>query len=238
MTWGDSPPPQRDARSVVGLVVPASNAVIEEDVRRHLGGGTGVLAARVGGGHELDAELLSRMAEEAEVEVAKLVEARPGAIAYGCTSGSFFGGTTYEHELRERLAVAAAGIPLVTAAGAVTEALRATGALRVGFASPYPAEVHARGCEHVTVQGFSLAGDACLGIADNHVIAGLPDEDLIALVGRVGASADAVLLSCTGLPTADRIVQLEAAAGVPVVTSNRALAEALRTRLAEGGVVP
>ena len=218
------------ARPRVGVIVPASNGVLEEDLREHLGASAVVLGARVGGGHMLGEELLEAMAVEARTEVGKLAAADVAAIAYGCTSGSFFGGPGYERELTVDLQEAAGTIPLVTAAGALVEALTASAAAQVGFASPYPEDIHARGVAHVRAHGFEVTADACLGVADNHEIARLDDDTLGELVASVAAHADAVALSCTGLPTAGRVRRLREIAGVPVVTSNGSIAAALQRR--------
>lgn len=214
------------ARPRVGVIVPASNGVLEEDLRQHLGDGALVLGARVRGGRELGEELLAAMAVDARAEVAKLVAAQPAVVAYGCTSGSFFGGPGYERELAGALQEAAGAIPLVTAAGALVEELSTVGARRVGFASPYPEDIHARGVAHIGAQGFDIAANACLGVGDNHAIAQVDDATLRALVTAVATHADAVVLSCTGLPTAGRVRQLRELAGVPVITSNGAIAAA------------
>ncbi len=63
------------------------------------------------------------------------------AIAIACTGASYLCGAAQEDVLVERWS-AAAGVPVVTAAKAVTAALKLLGARRIGLASPYPASLN------------------------------------------------------------------------------------------------
>lgn len=214
--------------ALVGVVVPSSNAVLEEDLRALLGADFAVLGARVGSGTQLSHEVLTAMASESRREVGKLAHAEPLAIAYGCTSGSFFAGPGYDRQLQDELESSSEGIPVITATGAAVAGLRSLGADRIGFASPYPEAVHELGCRYFADEGFAIAADACLGVADNHRIAALDHATVERLVADVCARGiDAVFLSCTGLPSAAHLDRIRSAAGVPVLTSNLALANAI-----------
>ncbi|MEV5300054.1 maleate cis-trans isomerase family protein [Amycolatopsis methanolica] len=121
----------------------------------------------------------------------------------------------------------------LTTSGAAVEALRSVGAQRVAVVHPYAPAVGRRlhtyltahGCEITRITGFALAVDEVPDVQPEEV------TDLI----REGDSptAEAVFVSCTGLPTYDVIAPLERELGKPVVTANQATMWALLRAVGE-----
>lgn len=211
---------------IVGVIVPSSNCVLERELRSFLGDGANILGARVGSGQHLDDGLLLRMAEEAVREAAKLSLASPDVIVYGCTSGAFFGGPMFAEELGIRLQNAAGGIPVVNAASAAADSLQSLGARTIGLATPYSARMHQLCIDFYSEMGFDILADACLGLDTNEAIHQVSDTALNELVRDISSrKPDAVFVSCTGLPTAERLRALTEAVNRPVVSSNSALAD-------------
>ncbi|MGH8861787.1 MAG: maleate cis-trans isomerase family protein, partial [Jatrophihabitantaceae bacterium] len=152
--------------------------------------------------------------------VQDLQAANPASYGYACTSGSFVNGRAGEAHLVE--AMRAAGAPAaVTTSGALLSALAQGGATRVSVATPYDAAVTARLEAFLDEAGIQVAGRAHLGLETG--IASVPYARTAQLVMAADDdTADAVVVSCTNLPTYDLIAPMERLLGKPVITANEA----------------
>lgn len=161
------------------------------------------------------------VADDAEMTRAtrSLIAARPGVVAYICTSGSFVGGLAGERRTRE--VMTAAGAPqALTTSGALLDALGVLDAHRVAIAAPYVEEVGERllaflrdaGHEPVSLVSLGLSGDIP-SVTGDRVIQMAVDADR--------PDADAVFLSCTNLRTFDVLEEIETRLGKPVLTANQ-----------------
>ncbi len=166
------------------------------------------------------AEVVSdeKMVQEAARSV---LAPEPSVVVYACTSGSFVGGMAAERRLCD--VITDTGAPTaVTATGALVQALAVFDARRVAVATPYVADVTA----HLHAF-FAEAG--VLTVASSHL--GLLGEiwrtsytevaDLIRAADH--PEADAIVVSCTNLPSYDVIAPLESELGKPIVSSNQAM---------------
>jgi maleate cis-trans isomerase len=224
-----------DPRQRVGVIVPSSNTVVEPELAGLLPPALTMHVARVGMGGDLVAAI-GAMADDLLPEVRKLAQVEPSALAFACTSASFYDGEGSDVALCEQIAEAA-GAPATTATTAGVWALRELGVERVVFCSPYAADVHRRGVERFEAAGFDVVAGDHLGLSKNAEICTTAPEEVAALVRRSWvADADAVFVSCTGLPTADVLAPLSEELGRPVISSNAALARhvaALTARVRE-----
>lgn len=150
----------------------------------------------------------------------EVAEAAPGVTVYLCTSASFVGGLAGEAELRSVMERAGARRALTTS-GAILEALGALGARRVTVATPYDTDLTARLGAFLSEAGHDVVGTACLGLGED--IWRVSSASVRELVGALPhGDADAVVISCTNLPTHRAIPQLEQTVGLPVVSANLA----------------
>lgn len=150
----------------------------------------------------------------------------PEVVAYGCTSGSFVGG------LQGQAAIVAAlrsgGYDhAVTTSGALLAALAALEADVVAVATPYDEPIAARLAGFLDEAGIAVSGLHSLGLSGR--IWTVPYQRTAELIRRaardrltVGRSPQAVVVSCTNLPTRPLIAPLEAELGIPVITANQA----------------
>jgi len=146
--------------------------------------------------------------------------ADPRVTVYLCTSASFVEGLAGERELVSVMERAGARRALTTS-GALLEALEALGARRVAVATPYDAELTARLCDFLAAAGHEVVSSALLGMGED--IWRVSSESVEELVGALPlADAEAVVISCTNLPTYDVIPALERSTGLPVVSANLA----------------
>jgi maleate isomerase len=150
----------------------------------------------------------------------EVAEADPGVTVYLCTTASFVAGLAGEARLRAVMEGAGARRALTTS-GALLDALSALGARRVAIATPYDAELTARLAAFLAEAGHEVVGTARLGLRGDiwrvnsasvrELTEALPLED-----------ADAIVISCTNLPTYDVLPGLEQRFRVPVVSANLA----------------
>jgi maleate cis-trans isomerase len=166
-------------------------------------------------------EGLEEMTGEALRAGALLATAKVDVLIYGCTSGSLIRGVDWERELVSGIE-AETGVPTVSTAGTVVEALRALGLRRVGVATPYTDDINGLERRFLEAQGFEVESIHGLGLVDNHEIAAVPPGSIFGLAEEAAAGSDGVFVSCTNLPAASLVHELEARMRRPVVTSNQA----------------
>lgn len=157
---------------------------------------------------------------------------RPAAFGFACTASSYLVGAT-----REAAIVAAAearfGYPVVTAAAAIADTLRAAGARRIALISPYPPTLGDAALAYWRGQGFdaTLGGNVAIAGTDTRGIYALSSADARAALAALGdLSVDAILVTGTGMPSLPLIAAPPPGAP-PIVSSNLALAQALLARI-------
>lgn len=172
--------------------------------------------------HRVDA-LLDLGGHERLVEGARTLAAehRLDTLMWACTSGSFVFGWDGAHQQVERLAEAT-GLPTSSTSLAFVSACRALGVSRVSIAASYPEDV----AEHLRT--FLRSGGVevtALGSHDIYTAAEvgtLGRDEVIAMVaGADRSDAEAVLVPDTAMHSLSWLPDLEAAAGMPVLTANQ-----------------
>jgi maleate isomerase len=149
-----------------------------------------------------------------------LITVAPSVFAYGCTSGSFVHGVRGERALVE--AMCEAGAPAaVTTSGALLEALAYLNLRHVSVATPYDRQVTERLRSFLREAGVDVVGGSNLGLTTD--IWKVPYARTADLVREAdNGRAEAIVVSCTNLPTYDIIAPLEAELGKPVISANQA----------------
>lgn len=187
--------------------------------------GVRVFTSRVPIAEVVTPAALAAMRDHLAEATARLVPGSPlDAVAFSCTSGTVAIGVD---NVRAAVARARPGLPVHTPIEAGARALDALGARRIALLTPYLEAAgdlisgffETSGVDVLSRATFALDGDrqmnrvtpACLIEAGKHCLADTPE-------------AQALFISCTGLATADVVEAIEAATGLPVVTSNQALA--------------
>jgi maleate isomerase len=210
-------------------VVPSGNAVAEPQLSRMLPEGVAPFYTRLPLRGSSEAELLG-MLDGLPGAVRLLADADVDLLIFDCTAA-----TTYSRSLRTTIADrmrTEAGTAAITTADALVAALGALETRNPVMLSPYVPGPHRREIEFITSYGFTVVAEAALGIDTNTEIAALqPDELHDFVIDNRHADADAYVLSCTALRSAELIEVLEKDLGRPVITSNQAMAwYALRQR--------
>ncbi len=215
----------------VGLLVPSVNTVVEPEFWRLTPPTASVHSARMRNsvcGVD-DARQMLAHAERAADEVGS---ALVDVVAFACTASSFVDGRDGEAALRESIA-AAAHAPAITTSGSVAEALESLGSRRVALYTPYPAELNDHEEEFLATHGVDTLCAYGLGITAAVEIADVASDELREFVDGQPPpdDADTIFLSCTNLATFEVIRPMEAAYGIPVVSSNSATFAAVARRL-------
>jgi maleate isomerase len=220
-------PPQVDyaTRARLGVLVPSGNLVAEPELRAMLPAGVGLFVTRLKLTGSSEQELLG-MLDTLEAGTALLADIAPDAIAFHCTAVSTFA-PRMAGQIRARMDGTTGGRILALAtADAILAALTALRARRVLLVTPYIAPVHQREVDYLTASGFQVTGGGCMDVATNAGMALIPPETIAARVRAEARDvpADVCFISCTAIRSAAVIEPLEAALGIPVITSNQALA--------------
>ncbi|WP_118136690.1 aspartate/glutamate racemase family protein [Oceanicella sp. SM1341] len=212
-------------RACLGLVVLQSDETIEQEFRRLLPvDGTALYATRIPSAAEVSAGTLARMEAHLPAAAALLPPSIDfDVVGYGCTSGATVIGPARVAELVRGSSTARQVTNPISAVMAACDAL---GVRRLGFVTPYVAEVSAAMRAALEAHGLAIAGFGSFEEAEEAKVARIhPASVLEAAIATGGAqSCDAVFLSCTNLRTIDVIAAAEATLGVPVISSNLALA--------------
>jgi maleate isomerase len=150
-----------------------------------------------------------------------LAELGPEVILYACMSGTFLAGNARHAEMGARIRQET-GIPGITTATAVLDALRELTAKRIFMITPYPNHINDQEAQFLAHHGIEVSGYDSFLHQDSLQNTRKSSADTAALVLKNRQDADAVLISCTNLKTMDRIERLESELGIPVISSNSA----------------
>ncbi len=203
-----------------GVLIPATNTTCEIEYSRLLPPNLQVHVGRLGKGGDtpfspsLDTDLAyqSKMLGQAKVEVVALAQ----------TSASLFD-DGYDAKAKELMA-AGAGVPALTSAEAIGEAVRALGANRIALVSPYSAQVIGRAkAYYETRYGLSVVAMEGFGATDAYAIGGLSADNATGAFVRIDRPEIEILVVPGGnFPTMRHIAGWERRFGKPVITTNQA----------------
>jgi len=215
-------------RRRIGMLVPSGNIAAEPQVNAMLPAGVGLYTTRLPLTGSSQAQLLA-MVENVEGPARLLADARVDLIAFNCTAVSTFD-MSMESAIKRRIAEAT-GAQVTATSEALVMALRALGVKRLVLVTPYIQPVNDREVAFFGASGFEVLAEAGMGIDTNAEMGRLPADTWVDFVRRHRDDrADAYLVSCTAIRSAEVIEEIEAAMGRPVLTSNQALAwHCLRT---------
>ena len=203
-----------------GVLIPSTNTTVEIEYSRllpatlqvHVGrlksSGTGPFAPSL----DADVDYQSHLLGTAKVEVISLAQ----------TSASLFA-DDYDEKTTARMAKAA-GVPAITSAQAVGEALCALGTTRVALVSPYSQAVIER-ARHYYESKYGLHVVALEGFAatDSYMIGKLGPENARDAFARINSQEiEAFVVPGGNFPTMSFVPAWEREFGKPVITTNQA----------------
>jgi maleate cis-trans isomerase len=171
--------------------------------------------------HRVDALLDLGRAERLASGASELAAARPDAVMWACTSGSFVFGP--EGARNQASGVAAAlGVPASSTSIAFVDALRQLGLHRVAVAASYPKDVARHFVRFLMAGGAEVVSMGSHGIITAAEVGTLRTDQVVAMVKAADhPDAEAVLVPDTAMHTLAIIEELEAAICKPVLTANQ-----------------
>jgi len=223
--------------AALGLIVLATDETLEPEVGPLLHwAGRSLYHARIPSQPEVTRETLLQMEADLPAVAALLPPSvNFAAIGYGCTSAATVIGP---ERVAAAIHTAHPGVPVTNPISAVIAACQALGVKRLGFLTPYVAEVSAAMRTMLEKNGLEIDGFLSFEEGQEKIVARITEASVLDAVVALGAgNCDAVFTSCTNLRAFNIIEQAEAAIGKPVLSSNSALGwHMLRLAGVSGGI--
>ena len=213
------------SRASIGMVVLASDYTIEHEFRTLIDmPGVDVFEARIRNDPQVTPETLAAM-EPLLTSTAELILPgdRVDVLGFGCTSASMVLGSERIDTLLRAAKPDARTTNPIAAAFAAFDAL---GARRIGVLTPYRRDVNEIVHAYITRHGYEVPVFGSFNEEMDPVVATIDADSLIAAIDTIrdGYDLDAVFVSCTSVRLADSVASIEARTGLPITSSNHALA--------------
>ena len=213
------------ARAAIGLLVLATDQTMEHEFRHLIRlPGVAVYGARLFNDADITPETLRDMRDRIAPAAELILPAiHLDVMAFGCTSASMALG---EDELFRQIRRARPEVACTTPVTAAFAAFKALGARRIGVLTPYSPEVNEVVRNYLNRHGAEVAAFATFDRRDDREAARISVDSIAAGIAELARSArlDAVFVSCTSLRLAERIDAIEADVGIPITSSDHALA--------------
>ena len=222
-----------DAPRVV-VVSPPGNWAVEQELRAVIGAAARIefVPFDVVGAGSYEQDLLERIRgylDTMEGLLAAKIAVPPEVLVLGHTGCSYLAQTQRPGWLDAVLN--RSGAPkIVTAVGAVEDALRGRSIGRVELITPYPPSVHGLACQYWRARGLDVVLEGSMAGANGaRSIYDLTEADVAAFIRaradlRTGsARPEAVVISGTGAPSLGILDELTAELGLPVLSVNHSM---------------
>jgi maleate isomerase len=212
-------------RAAIGLLVLATDQTMESEFRRLLRqDGVALYESRLWNDAAITPATLRAMRERITPATELILPGcRLDVVAFGCTSASMELG---EEEIFRQISKARPEVACTTPVTAAFAAFEALGARRIGVLTPYSAEVNAGVQAYLTRRGADVAAFATFDKQDDLEAARIAPDSIAAGIKQLAGSTplDAVFVSCTSLRLTEIVADVEAEIGIPVTSSDHALA--------------
>lgn len=220
------------AKALFGVAVPQANPIVEPELSALMPPGVGVIATRLQGSRTDSRNRLVQYLDNLEASLDAYDTARPNVLGYACTGTSYL---VDRSEEQRRLAALSQtfGYPIVTSADAIVDALAYMGIHRIAVLAPYPQWMAEASHRYWEQRGLHVtdARRATIDAEDTRNIYRIRIPMVLEAAHRLNAaSADAIVMTGTGMPTLRAIPEVARQFGKPVLSSNLCLAWALLRR--------
>ncbi|MCU1390492.1 MAG: Asp/Glu racemase [Ilumatobacteraceae bacterium] len=210
----------------IGLVMLASDYTIEAEMHALVdrAPGLGLFSNRIRNEDQITPETLRAMAPRITATVDEIL---PGGdldvVAFACTSATMAIG---EEGVFERIRAARPGVACTTPITGALAAFAALDVRRVGVLTPYRADVNEIVAAYLTARGIEVPVFGSFDEESDAAVATISPASVRSGVLRLleTASVDAVFVSCTSVRLAQHVAELEQEIGVPLTSSNLAMA--------------
>lgn len=216
----------------IGLIVPSSNTVMEPDFHRYLGDTCTISTCRIFL-ESVDPEAEKRMLNEELPRSLRLIKTTaPDIVVFGCTSAGSLGGVTHDQGIAKTISEET-GSEAITVVESILTQLRLLLCRRVALFTPYREALTQSVAGCLAESGYDLATTMGMGILQNRDIGEVPPAEIVRFVdaNMAGCEADCIFLSCTNWQAIGAMKALKDRHGIPVISSNQAVIEAIRRLL-------
>ena len=225
-------------RGLAGLLTPQANTTVEPEMAILTPPGHAFLNGRLMSGKPTIPERLKDYFDHYGDAVAQFANAPVDAIGFACTGASYLAGVEAEDALLERLREKT-GVPVMTAATAVVDALSALGVDRIALLSPYDEALDAVSAAYWSARGFTVVERLSAYQASDafHPIYSMAGDGAERQLERIAQTdADAIVMLGTGMPTLELIARHSGAIDAALMSCMSCLG--WRRYEAVGGNVP
>lgn len=212
-------------RAAIGLLVLATDQTMEHEFRRLVcQDGVAFYEARLFNDNTITPATLRAMRERIAPATELIL---PGldldVVAFGCTSASMELG---EEEVFRQIHRARPGVKCTTPVTAAFAAFEALGARRIGVLTPYSHEVNAGVRAYLDKRGANVVAFGTFNKLDDRDAARISPDSIAAGIRTLARSSslDAVFVSCTSLRLSEIVADVEKEIGIPVTSSDHAMA--------------
>ncbi|HDR16104.1 MAG TPA: Asp/Glu/hydantoin racemase [Desulfobacteraceae bacterium] len=206
-------------RTLLGMLTPSSNTVLEPVTSAMLAG-TPDVTAHFGRFRvtqiSLDSQALDQFQNEPILEASRLLaEARMDVIAWNGTSSGWLGFEA-DQELCRQIEDATR-IPATTSVLALNEIFNLTGVTRFGLVTPYLDEIQEKIIANYAGAGFECISERHLRDRGNFSFSEVTEDTLRNMIREVAAAGpQAITIFCTNLRGALVVDEMEKETGVPI----------------------
>mgnify|MGYP000209083128 CR=1 FL=1 len=213
------------ANARCGLIVLQNDETMEPELAPLFGGpGIAPYHSRIPSALAVTPETLMTMKAELPAVARLLPAATPlNVVGYGCTSGATIIGQSTVSDLIRQCHPTALTTDPITAVVAATARLNLR---RIGFITPYVAEVSTAMRELLQSHGLEITAFASFAQAEEATVARITERSLLDAICRMAAESpgsEAIFVSCTNLRSFRIIAEAERLTGKPVLSSNLVL---------------
>ncbi|WP_308014687.1 maleate cis-trans isomerase family protein [Nocardia coffeae] len=217
----------------VGMIVPSSNTTMETEIPAMLRARAEVRpdeqftfhSSRMRMQH-VTPEQLTQMDADSLRCAAELADARVDAMAYACLVAIMAQSRGYHAVSESKLAQVAKeesgeAIPVLSSAGALTEALAHLDVRKIAVVTPYMKPLTATVCDYIEHEGFEVVDSLSLEVADNLAVGRLDPRNLLEHARTVDTSgAQALVISaCVQMPSLPILDELQQQFDIPVLSA-------------------
>jgi maleate isomerase len=213
------------SRAAIGLVVLATDQTMEHEFRSLIRlPGVAFYESRVFNEAEIRPDTLRAIGPRIAPSVALIL---PGlkldVVAFGCTSATM---TLGEEAVFAEIHKSRPGVACTTPVTAARAAFRALGARSIGLLTPYAPEINASLVSDFRARGIDVAASATFDRRDDRDAARISVASIEAGIAELARArgVETIFVSCTSLRVAEAASRFEGLTGVPVTSSNHAMA--------------
>ena len=215
----------------IGQIVPSSNTTMETEIPAMLRAREAIEPERFTFHSsrmrmkKVTKEELAAMDCDSDRCAIELSDARVDVLGYACLVAIMSMGKGYhrvsEERLHQRTVDNGGPAPVVTSAGALVEGLKVIGARKVSILTPYMKPLTQLVIDYIENEGIEVVDSLSLEIADNLAVGARDPKAPAELWRKLNvANVDAIVASaCVQMPSLASIPLIEAASGLPVVSS-------------------